>query len=719
MNAALIFSILCAGFAAMAGQIIFLRELLIVFSGNELAIGLVLACWLLAGGAGSLLFAALSKRYRMTAAFPFLQMAAGISLPLGIYLCGMMRPWLGFVPGEIVPFALLTLASFLAVLPFCAASGFMFGLACRLYQNAPGREAGAVYALEAAGSLIGGLAVSLVLLRSFSALEIACILGAVSCAAAAVMLSTCRARYRCWFPGTLAAILILLVFSGGCKKLETISIAARWPGYSVSFNASSIYGTTTVLKRGDQVSFLTNGLLAASVPDPASAEEGAHFALLEHPHPKTVLLIGGITRGIVGEVLKHPVATVDCLELDPLLVRAAREFLPREMARALDDPRVAIQNVDGRSFVKNTRRSYDCVIISLGEPYTALINRYYTRDFFRKLKKVMNDGAVVSFNLAASENYLNSRNRDFLACVYATLKSSFPQVIVIPGENAHFVAGVSGGGLTTDYRVLMERSRERGLVISYVREYYLASLMTPAKMDWLKGELQKSGGVKENRDFLPTAYYYGLISWYSRFRNSILPAVLSAANRALAPLLAALIAAMLAGRVLLRPRKAGGLLPLAVMGFSSTALQVVLMFAFQVLHGYLFFEMGKLFTCFMAGLALGSGWMNRSGKRPPLGLLFTASALFYACLPLMFSRVPFIALSLFAGLLAGAQFSAAARAYSIGREEEKAAGISYAADLTGACLGAALTGVFFIPVIGVVGTCLFLAALNCVILKTC
>ena len=46
-------AILVKGFSALVAQILLLRELLIVFSGNELSIGVILANWLILGAFGS------------------------------------------------------------------------------------------------------------------------------------------------------------------------------------------------------------------------------------------------------------------------------------------------------------------------------------------------------------------------------------------------------------------------------------------------------------------------------------------------------------------------------------------------------------------------------------------------------------------------------------------------------------------------------------------
>jgi len=55
-------AILTAGFAATVAQIIFLRELLVIFYGNELSTGLIFSGWMLWTGLGSALSGKWSTR---------------------------------------------------------------------------------------------------------------------------------------------------------------------------------------------------------------------------------------------------------------------------------------------------------------------------------------------------------------------------------------------------------------------------------------------------------------------------------------------------------------------------------------------------------------------------------------------------------------------------------------------------------------------------------
>ena len=50
----LFLSVFCVGMAELFAQVLALRELLVVFFGNELTVGMILGIWLVCAGAGSL-----------------------------------------------------------------------------------------------------------------------------------------------------------------------------------------------------------------------------------------------------------------------------------------------------------------------------------------------------------------------------------------------------------------------------------------------------------------------------------------------------------------------------------------------------------------------------------------------------------------------------------------------------------------------------------------
>jgi len=111
--------------------------------------------------------------------------------------------------------------------------------------------------------------------------------------------------------------------------------------------------------------------------------------------------------GDLREILKHPVANVIYVELDPLLIEAAITNLPPEDVTILHDPRATLILTDGRLYVnqvadgvKETANSnFDVVILDLPEPATGSLNRFYTYEFFIEVKSILNAGGVFALGL--------------------------------------------------------------------------------------------------------------------------------------------------------------------------------------------------------------------------------------------------------------------------------------------------------------------------------
>ena len=80
------------------------------------------------------------------------------------------------------------------------------------------------------------------------------------------------------------------------------------------------------------------------------------------------------------------------MELDPALFELARAY----RGAGADPPHVARVAADGRAFVKRAAPgAYDLILISMGEPDTATVNRYYTLEFFRECRRAMADGGIL------------------------------------------------------------------------------------------------------------------------------------------------------------------------------------------------------------------------------------------------------------------------------------------------------------------------------------
>ena len=739
------------GFTAVIAQIVLMRELMVVFYGNEMSLGLMLGSWLLWTALGCGVLGRLARRTRNPRRLmAILEALIAVAFPLTIFLVRASKGVLQAIPGEILGPGPMILTSLLLLGFFCVISGGLFAGGSRLYAEEAGTSTVAgtsnVYLLEAMGSGAGGVLASLALIRYFTAFEIGALLALLNLLAVASLV-TPRGLRRTVALAVLTGVFVLLIFPFGCSWVEKASLGRLWSGYHLVATRNSVYGNLAVVQTGGIRSLFENGRVSFNVPDPAAAEEAVHYALLQHPSPKSLLLIGGGVNGSLTQALQHTsLGRIDYVELDPAVLDLSREYFSAEWARFSTDPRVHIHSTDGRLFLKTTDAKFDVIIVNLPDPQTAQLNRFYTLEFFQEVAERLTSTGVFSFQVKAAEDYISPDLAEFLRCVNKTLREVFPEVSAIPGDTVHFFAARRPGTLATDAQELIARLRARHIQTSYVREYYLPYRMMPDRMLDLESQMQARTGTRVNRDFTPIAYYFDVALWSTRF-NSAYRQVFRSIARVRFGVLAAVAGLVLfafGGFARWRPavpqrlRVSAGF-SVAAMGFTLMGLEMMLLLAFQAIYGYVYQELAIIIAGFMVGMALGSwralrrtagseaGPAVREDIRRLAGLQILAAAsplLLYALFEILAtikspltvslaSQVLFLILAMLCGLFGGYQFPIASRIFfAISRGKPSSPGALYALDLAGACLGAVILSAYLVPVFGFLETAALIAVVN-------
>jgi len=719
------------GFTSVIAQIVLMRELIVVFYGNEISLGIMLAGWLLWTAIGSSVSGKVAARLRDSRRLmACLETLLAVVFPLTILAVRASRLVFQSVAGETLGPAPMFLTSFTTLSVFCLLSGGLFAAGSRLCgdetRTSTGSAASSVYLLEAAGSGLGGILASLVLIRYFTSFEIAACLALLNLLAAA-WVGVRTPSYR----RVVLALLLMaaLLIPRAARLLEAKSLALLWHGFSLVESRNSVYGNLALVATSESRSLFENGLRVLTAPDPSAAEESVHFALLEHTAPRSMLLIGGGISGSLAQALQYSsLERVEYVELDPAILGVAERNFAQAWTRVRSDPRVLIHRMDGRLFLKTSEAKFDVIIINLPDPFTAQLNRFYTQDFFLEAAEKLNPGGVLSFQVTGAENYISQELADLLRCLEKTLRAVFPQVVAIPGETVHFLATNQPGSLTLDPSELMSRLRARRIRTQYVREYYIPFRMSPDRMLDLQLQIEPQAATPINRDFTPIAYYFDVVLWSSRFHShwrELLESLAGLRFGAVAGALTlglfglALVAAMYErlgiGRHAERSRRNATVgLCVAAMGFTLLGLEVLLLLGFQALYGYVYQQLSILVALFMVGMAVGA-WLALNKARelpaqdkpfPPaphptvsaearrvwqfefLRLAFLqllaglAPLLLYALFVLLervrslavlltISQAVFPLLALLAGLMGGYQFPLASRIYFAGSEEPR------------------------------------------------
>ena len=727
-------AVCCLGISATVTQLVLMRELLCVLAGNEMVLGIILGNWFLLTGVGALLGRSAGRLRRPLAVLVAAQVALAV-VPVGqVFALRALRNVV-FVRGGEIGAVAGAVSCLVLLLPYCLVAGYALTLATRLLAGGRGilprreqaaecslpgaggdkrQEAastlpaggqahagiGRAYVLDVLGGVVGGLAFTFVLVyltNHFGTLYVPAALNL--CLAAAVAVA---ARMR------LAAAAVGLVAVAGAAiaagvDLDAWSTDIQYAGQHVVFRGSSPYGLLVVTAAPGQYDFVDSGLTMFTTRDRQRAEQTAHYPMAQRPQAAAVLLISGGASGTAREVLKYPNARVDYAELDPMIPALARRFAPA----ALDDPRIRVHATDGRLFVRQARGQYDVVIADVPDPSTSQINRLYTAEFFAEARRAMTAGGVLAVSLSGYENYVSPDLARMIASLCRTLRSVFAHVLVLPGGRLCFLA--SDGPLTADIAGQIERA---GIRNEFVTRDWLTGVITPDALADLRRATDAPAPL--NEDLSPVLYYYHLVYWLAQFDapSAVLIALLAAAMGVYLLTLRAVTLAVFAG------------------GLAASALEVVLLVGFQILHGCVYQRVGLIVTMFMLGLAVGGHLANRRLDRWGRGALAyvtyalaAVAAVLPACLwglerltrdggavaDTLSSAVAFPALALAVAVLVGMAFPLAGKADF--RTVAITASRIYTADYVGACAGAMLVSTVLIPLIGVPATCLAVAAL--------
>jgi spermidine synthase len=193
-----------------------MRELIVVFNGNEISLGIMLATWLFWTAFGSGLsggFALGGNNARRAVAA--LECLLGVSLLPTIWALRASKTFFQTVPGELVGPLPMLLTALACLGVFCIVSGSLFAVATRMYEQEYAVSArvatSSAYLLEAAGSGLGGILAGMVLLRFLESFQVATVVALLNlCMAAALLLRMSRKQLGA--VAMAAALFAILLF---------------------------------------------------------------------------------------------------------------------------------------------------------------------------------------------------------------------------------------------------------------------------------------------------------------------------------------------------------------------------------------------------------------------------------------------------------------------------------------------------------------------------
>lgn len=670
-----------------------LRELGVLFYGNELFIGSSLGAWLAWVGLGSRLGQKIKP-----AGFPLLFALLGPLIPLEIVLIRLTKLCFGF--GMLAgPLATVAVPAFL-LLPIGFVIGAIFSTGSAFSRERLGLVPAQIYFYESAGAVVFGVLYTVFIAGFVPNYTLAIILNA-----AAVLVNVPFLIFFGRTPRAFFSFLVILFFAlfAAFPAWDKLAHKIQWNRYELLAVRDSRFANLVLTRTGSLTELFENGLISSHFPDPQAYEEIVHLPLLAHKDPGEILIMGSAAAGELTEILKHSPRLIDHPEIDPVKIALLECFLGAEDRSALKDPRVRILFTDSRVFLKKSKALYDVILLNLPEPSNAQINRFYTAEFFREAAKHLRPHGLLALSMPSSENYLPSEVAFFNRSVFRTLETAFRHISIIPGQSLILLGHQTP--LEFSPEILANRYRDRGLRTVRVVPSYFPIKLDKNRIDFFHSLLTEGKTPAVNRDFAPVSYLYLWNAWLLKFRS---PAYFLA-------LVSFVIALAIAFRSLLKRHSA---IPVTrettaifFLGFSGMVHEILLLLAFQAIQGYLYWQIGFLFALFMAGLAFGSaaGKKNSSINAPPPGSffrLYAAQAVYGILAALLLPQlasgqtagIPLPAAALFYFLMLSAGFIPGF-GFAVLSHSSPAGGL-YAADLWGGALGASITSLFLVPLLG-------------------
>jgi spermidine synthase len=686
----IIWSIIGTGISSITVQLVTIREFLTQFHGNEITISLVLFVWLLLNGAGSLF----SRPFKLSKASTYSLLILFVALwPLPqLVIIRYFRDMFmvhGTSPGfyQIFFFIIITTA------PYALLIGYVLpGALDLLRAHHYDFTSGELYITDNIGDILGGAIFSFILVYWLNPFKTIAVTSSVLILTSLQLFIKDKNIYLAVLAIIAVSVFYFFALYSGFEK----STLTGQYGNILQYRETPI-GRLIITKEEGQHSFWESGTPLYSDGDIISSEEKVHYPMcqLDNP-PGDVLLISGGIGETLPELYKYNPKNIDYVELDPALTDMAIDAgLLKKM------PGLNIINIDGRAFLKKTKKKYDVIIIDLPDPDTFQLNRFFTAEFFKLTKKRLNKNGILSFNVKSYENYISDIVRMKLSSIYNTVNQYYTDIIVIPGNDAYFIC--------SDHKLYQDipaRLEKKSIKTEYI-QYYFNGNVTSERISQLRNSIDPDEYV--NTDFEPRLLNISFREWFSKHGST--PGTF----------FLAVVCFVIIYVILMRKEE----YILFSSGMASMAVEMLVIYCFQIVYGYVYLKIGMLITAFLFGLlpgaAVGSAFRRKKYSDLLLSEIFIIGLLICFFVWVSFIRsdlhqIWFVVYCILFSFFCGFQFPVVTGI--IGEKSSPAAGC-LAADLAGAAAGTLIAGTLMVPLAGIQATVLiiiFIKITSCMII---
>jgi spermidine synthase len=229
---------------------------------------------------------------------------------------------------------------------------------------------------------------------------------------------------------------------GGLASSTTQEVLQQEDGKTATITVTRVPLATILRTNGKPDGSVTRGEALGSADMATQILLGA-LPLYYAPEARRIATIGfgtGVTSHVLlaGEHLQ----TLDSVEIEPAVVRAAPHFLPYNR-RALSDPRGQIHYEDAKTFFATHPQRYDVIVSEPSNPWVSGTASLFSDEFYRDVRRHVREGGLLVQWIQAYEI-----SPVLLASVMEAMRPHFSDYdIWAPNEGDLVVVAVNGGKL--------------------------------------------------------------------------------------------------------------------------------------------------------------------------------------------------------------------------------------------------------------------------------
>jgi spermidine synthase len=465
------FWLLCAGvsgFVTISTQVAWTRVLTMIIGSSTYAFSLVVALFLLGLALGAYIIGRTRLSTRLRHTLMAVELLTGATILLSVWVINQ-APGILFYQGTRLGVnswsGLLALqgaiASLIVLLP-AMLMGMVMPLVLVWAESKQGlsvRLVGRSYAINTLGAIAGAFLTGFllipkigtrftILLAGWLCLIVAGIaykplrggvdtvlLRRVLVVAAAVMLPLFLFRF---VPRLNSADLSIGVYDRLARGLaQTQGSAAGGGGkvFSPQTNRVLMYeegptATVTVREDWGVTSMAINGRTNASDNfaadgDMATQVMVGQLPMLIAPRTDNGLIVGYASGVSVGSMLQSNLRSLECVELEPVTVKAAEKFFEHVNNRPTKDARLRLIIDDARTYLRVVPAEYDIIVSEPSHPWVPGVANLFTKEFFEMGRaRLRPEGVFVQWV------QIYQLSIDSLRSVLATYQSVFPYVMM-------------------------------------------------------------------------------------------------------------------------------------------------------------------------------------------------------------------------------------------------------------------------------------------------